>query len=351
MTRKYIRLRRTKNYHPIIDQSAKEILLNIFVSERYKISAVILICFTLFSLWYYQDMKALLQHRVQRPRVDVFANSKEDILSSHFDIRPLCNENDIKTQNNLVLSYCLFGNNSFTTRWREAIGTVAEEARISTLYRDWSIRIYHDEFLTLDMRSYFKSVHKNLVFCHIKKLPRLGDKSSFNGMTWRFMPLADWSVDVMCSRDLDSPLLSREEDAVRDWLSSNKVMHLMRDRVVHTSRVMGGLWCYRNVKNRALGRKILNTILSKTDKRAIGREAGKGNDQDILSRYVYPMVEDDTLQHDAYSCKMYAGSLPFPTKRDEYHRFVGCVRPCMRKGKQICPKSCRPKNHPDWIWC
>ena len=160
-------------------------ILNIFAAERYKISAVILICFTLFSLWYSQDMNEL-----------VFANSKEDILSNYFDIRALCSENDIKTQNNLVLSYCLFGNNSFTTRWRDAISAVAEEARNSTLYRDWSIRIYHDEFLTLAMRNYFKSVHKNLVFCHIKKLPILGDMSSFNGMTWRFIPVADWSVDV-----------------------------------------------------------------------------------------------------------------------------------------------------------
>ncbi|CAF4355383.1 unnamed protein product, partial [Adineta steineri] len=47
----------------------------------------------------------------------------------------------------------------------------------------------------------------------------------------------------------------------------------------------------------------------------------------------------------------------FPTQRpsaNETNCFVGCVRPCCGTGKMPfgkCPKECRPKDHPEWIYC
>jgi hypothetical protein len=35
------------------------------------------------------------------------------------------------------------------------------------------------------------------------------------------------------SRDSDSPLISREKEAVTEWLASNKSFHIMRDHPVH----------------------------------------------------------------------------------------------------------------------
>lgn len=52
-------------------------------------------------------------------------------------------------------------------------------------------------------------------------------------MTWRFLPLMDDLVDIIISRDSDSPILQREVDAVQEWLESNSTFHAMRDNPYH----------------------------------------------------------------------------------------------------------------------
>jgi hypothetical protein len=48
---------------------------------------------------------------------------------------------------------------------------------------------------------------------------------------------------------------------------------------------------------------------------------------------------------------------PFPTQRPSANVtncFVGCARPCCGTGKITfgqCPKECRPKDHPEWLYC
>ena len=44
----------------------------------------------------------------------------------------------------------------------------------------------------------------SLHLCPVHNVPHIGDVSRVMGMTWRFLPLADPSVDIMVSRDLDS---------------------------------------------------------------------------------------------------------------------------------------------------
>ena len=46
--------------------------------------------------------------------------------------------------------------------------------------------------------------YENVDFCDVHELPGLGDLSGKFGMIWRFMPLADDSVERFIVRDLDS---------------------------------------------------------------------------------------------------------------------------------------------------
>ena len=48
-------------------------------------------------------------------------------------------------------------------------------------------------------------------------------------------------VDIMCSRDLDSYLFKREEDAVHYWIRTNKTLHSMRDHSSHGTEILGGM--------------------------------------------------------------------------------------------------------------
>ena len=56
--------------------------------------------------------------------------------------------------------------------------------------------------------------------CDVTNLPSLGDLSHINGMFWRFLPMGDPTVEKFISRDVDSWLLRREREAVREWEES-----------------------------------------------------------------------------------------------------------------------------------
>ena len=86
----------------------------------------------------------------------------------------------------------------------------------------------------------------------------------------------------------------------------------------------------------------------------------KGPDQDILRMYIWPWARNFSMAHDSYFCKKYASekmlSRAFPTERkDERFNFVGCkIQEDCRlyfNYRTECPPECRPKHHPDWIFC
>ena len=115
-------------------------------------------------------------------------------------------------------------------------------------------------------------------------------------MTWRFIPMADPTVGIMCSRDLDSELYKREEDAVHYWMHTNKTLHTMRDHPQHDIEILGGMWCYRATNDLARAAQNLELMLKNAGKRSIKSEAKKGDDQFILQRYLWPKVKNDNIQ-------------------------------------------------------
>ncbi|XP_053638593.2 uncharacterized protein [Cherax quadricarinatus] len=62
---------------------------------------------------------------------------------------------------------------------------------------------------------------------------------------WRLAPMGDAQVTVLLPRDTDSMIIQREVDAVREWLSSGKQFHIMRDHPKHDSLLLAGLWGVR----------------------------------------------------------------------------------------------------------
>lgn len=53
----------------------------------------------------------------------------------------------------------------------------------------------------------------------------------------------DGMVDVMMSRDADSPLFQREVAAVQEWLASDRTFHVMRDTFHHCKYyILGGIF-------------------------------------------------------------------------------------------------------------
>ena len=74
-------------------------------------------------------------------------------------------------------------------------------------YSDWIFRLYFDSS-KIEMESLRQlcnlSCHASLDLCPVASTPVFGDLSQVYGDLWRFLPLADQTVDVSLSRDLDS---------------------------------------------------------------------------------------------------------------------------------------------------
>jgi len=108
------------------------------------------------------------------------------------------------------------------------------------MYPGWILRIYHDGSIEENTVCLIECTHNHVDFCNASALGSLGSVSDYiPPKIWRFLPAGDLLVDIMASRDLDSPLPQRELDAVHDWLSTDKSWHVMRDHPLHTVPILG----------------------------------------------------------------------------------------------------------------
>ncbi|CAF2641649.1 unnamed protein product [Rotaria sp. Silwood2] len=222
---------------------------------------------------------------------------------------------------------------------------------LNIIYSDgFILRIHHDKTInTTDIICPIECNHPNVDFCSMNHKLYIPPK------IWRFIPAGDPLVNVMMSRDLDSALTKRERDAVDVWLASNKSFHTMRDHPMHGVPMLGGMWGFRPSLNRNLSRLIHDKI---HNQELIKRYGGRA-DQGFLSSHIWPFAKASAIAHDSFLCTHGFGHQadPFPTQRpsaNETNCFIGCVRPCCGFGKMPfgeCPKRCRPKDHPEWIYC
>jgi hypothetical protein len=107
-------------------------------------------------------------------------------------------------------------------------------------YPGWILRIYHDASIQENVVCSIECANNNVDFCNASALGSLGSVSDYiPPKIWRFLPAGDLLVDIMASRDLDSPLPRRELNAVNEWLSTRKSWHVMRDHPLHTVPMLG----------------------------------------------------------------------------------------------------------------
>lgn len=108
------------------------------------------------------------------------------------------------------------------------------------IYPDWILRIYHDSSINEEIICPIECAYHYVDFCNASHLGSLGRVSDYMPpKIWRFLPAGDLLVDIIASRDLDSPLPQRELDAVNEWLATNKSWHVMRDHPLHTVPMLG----------------------------------------------------------------------------------------------------------------
>jgi hypothetical protein len=102
---------------------------------------------------------------------------------------------------------------------------------IRQVYADnWILRVYHDgKIFDSATVCQFESQYSFIDFCNTTNI----GLDFIPPKIWRFLPAGDETVSVMASRDLDSPLTTRERAAIDEWLSSDLSFHSMRDHPSH----------------------------------------------------------------------------------------------------------------------
>lgn len=236
-----------------------------------------------------------------------------------------------------VVSYGLYGSNpKYTT------GAIRNAELVHVYFPGWVTRFYCDSSVPKRVLDVLRGNGAEIVF--IENI-----KGGIAGMFWRFLVADDPTVDRWIVRDSDSRLNPRERFAVEEWIQSGKAMHTIRDHPNHERPMNGGL--IGGTKHAIPGIRAM-----------IDRYPNKnryGGDLTFLTEKVWPMLKNNQIGHDSYSCHKFPNSRPFPTKRPDNYQHVGQVflieggRDVARmgdingfmKGRET-PKQCR--GRPEW---
>ena len=202
-----------------------------------------------------------------------------------------------------VVAYSLWGDHSMY--W---VGALRNIEQVSKYFPGWICRFYIDNSCDEELIKTIKGDNVEVVL--------VDSKDSFHGMFWRFWASEEEETDVFLSRDCDSRFSEREVDAIKEWLSSNKDFHIMRDHPYHGVPVLGGMWGCRNGLMREIG---LSKLIEQW-----GKYERKGIDQDFLAKLIYPLVKDKALEHCDFNLNFGGRLISFPTKRENFE-FVGDI--------------------------
>jgi hypothetical protein len=346
-----IRAAKLQNYHPIA-RYLIQTCFSCFDNKRY-ICLLIFLFLTIPTLYFISNTSLpadiLEDVNVCSKLLDILYNSNRSLCSK---------EADRRGNKQQIISLALFGpkeNPIFTDeKFSQLISPLLDEAEL--LFPSWTIRLYADQ-LTIH-RLNLKNLSRlatNIDICNINRIPILGNVGEYlSGKLWRFLPTLDPMVDVVSSRDLDSPLTEREQTVIEQFLSSTYLFLTLRDHPLHGVPILGGLWTCAVYRNRLLFLRLFSILL---DQDRVKRYT-LAHDQTLLNDLIWPRIKDQTLAYDSYTCQEFheGHQHPFPTQRPSRECHLGCVRPCCQNSSNIiltepCPEQCRPKNHPEWIYC
>jgi hypothetical protein len=245
-----------------------------------------------------------------------------------------------------VISFGLYGDNPKYTQ-----GAIRNAELRDTYFPGWVCRFYADDTVPQSVKDSLLALGAEVIS------PPSELQGGAAGMFWRFLVADDLSVSRFIVRDSDSRLNARDRFAVEEWIRSGKCVHTVRDHVNHVRTMNGGLWGgMPGCESLARGGGFVKMI---GDSKQSGM-AGYMEDIYLLVESVWPLVKDDQIGHDSYSCTKYDNARPFPKQRDENYQHVGQVfdhqdNPRMGdidgfiRGKPN-PVQCRPKDHQDWLY-
>lgn len=121
---------------------------------------------------------------------------------------------------------------------------------------------------------------------------RFTNETGHVNMSYRFFPIDNPTVDVMCVRDADSRVFARDVSCVRDFVQSEKLFHIVRDHPNHHHTIMG---CSFGIKKGLLNRPLEEIFQEYRQQRSVTEF---WNDMEFISAVFYPYVLSVSMIHD-----------------------------------------------------
>eukprot|EP00744_Colponema_vietnamica_P012752 GILI01017893.1.p1 GENE.GILI01017893.1~~GILI01017893.1.p1 ORF type:complete len:361 (+),score=69.57 GILI01017893.1:157-1083(+) len=194
-----------------------------------------------------------------------------------------------------IISFGLYGNNPRYTNGAKANVLLQKE-----FFPDWTCRFYIDNTVPADVVKYLQDNGAEIV-SNTDSI-----KGGIAGMFWRFLVAEDPSIERFIVRDADSRLSARDKAIVEEWEKSGKTYHVIRDHPSHSNFAMsGGMW----------GGKYSPTLQLAEKMQSHNNKNEYIEDMNFLNARIWPIIKDDSIQHDSFSCVQY-GARPFPVKRN-----------------------------------
>lgn len=203
-----------------------------------------------------------------------------------------------------VITFSLWGKME-----RYTIGAIKNAKLMPILYSDFELYIYlHTPTVPESIVNELKS------FPFVTIIPKTTDLTKDKPMMWRFEAIDDPDVEIMMPRDTDTRFLIREQTAVKEWLKSDTLFHIMRDHPKHTGKIFGGMF----------GTRKLPSIPSwKDEMKKITQKGHRNYDVTFLEKFIYPKILSSYTLHTSFKFFPNEPANPFPTPYSKDLRFIG----------------------------
>ncbi len=201
-----------------------------------------------------------------------------------------------------VISFSLWGNSS-----QYLIGSLKNADLALNMYPDFECWFYiHRPTVPEDI------ISKLYLKPNVKIFFKDGDLNTSKPMMWRFEAILNPECELMMSRDTDTRILQREVLAVKEWIESDKLFHIMRDHPHHSNCIMGGMFGVKKNSN-IDWENLMN------ESRQFGH---RDYDQHFLADKIYPLIVNNSMVHATFCAREpHAKRFPIPYGQD--FKFVG----------------------------
>lgn len=192
-------------------------------------------------------------------------------------------------------------------------------------YKDWIFRYYVNSTVPINVQNKLKELGGEIIDMTNSKIP---------GMYWRFLPIEDKNVDLFIVRDVDSRINNREEEAVNEWIQSDKILHVMRDHPHHYYKILGGMWGFKNSYNINF-QNMLDNFLKKKNYKFKRMDDMKFLDQ------LYDKMKGNIIGHDHFFKFHESKDYPNFKFNNEYYEYIGEIfdennnKPNLNRDKEL----------------